>query len=401
MNKLIFKTPVQRFKEERKIIFAQGGNRIDQGSSEVNRFAIASRGKGIRYFDTAEKAKAYQKTLPSGSSVFRDMGEEWKGSVVKTDRTKGKDAVATSYGRQQAEKYNHLSQKDAYKAAQKSGNKYFAYRGRVYKTDLNNGKDNMTEMQGLYGTHLGWSEDPKLQNKQSRTAREKYRSQIDAKQGNRRPSYQGKTNSQANTEADKQVAQRWNEKQFMDLMLPSPIGMAAYGVDILSGNLPSKPHVSGLNVPGMFTDVVEGNYGDAASRSLDLYSAFGAPGAEWVVKKMAPKIPIPTYLQQLYNGDRSSTNWVLNGLNRATGKTKNFFTRLVPTKGNGHFGKYSVATSNHISPKVTSVINNGTRQYITGNPEAVQPLYTYFGNTVTDPRIWWTTDLINQEINKE
>jgi len=30
----------------------------------------------------------------------------------------------------------------------------------------------MTEMQQLYGTHLGYSSDPKLQNKQSRAARE-------------------------------------------------------------------------------------------------------------------------------------------------------------------------------------------------------------------------------------
>jgi len=87
--------------------------------------------------------------------------------------------------------------------------------------------------------------------------------------------------------------------------------------------------------------------------------------------KAAPKIPVPAYLQKLYHGDASSTNWVINGLNRAQGKVKNFFTRMVPTKGNGHFGTYSVEASEHISPSVTSVINNGANQYITGNPNAV------------------------------
>lgn len=84
--------------------------------------------------------------------------------------------------------------KEAYKAAQNSGNKYFAYKGKVYKTDLKNGKDNMTEMMKMYGNSLGWDKDPKLNTKKSMEAREQYRKSVDAKKGNRNANYQGKTN---------------------------------------------------------------------------------------------------------------------------------------------------------------------------------------------------------------
>jgi hypothetical protein len=52
----------------------------------------------------------------------------------------------------------------------------------------------MTDMMKMYGNNLGWDKDPKLQTNSSRAAREQYRKDIDAKQGNRRASYQGKTN---------------------------------------------------------------------------------------------------------------------------------------------------------------------------------------------------------------
>lgn len=100
------------------------------------------------------------------------------GQVIKADRTIGKDSNATAYARHQTEKYNNLTFKQGYQEARKTGNKYFAYKGKVYKTDLANGKDNITERMKLYGNNLGYSKSPKLQNKQSRAAREQYRKDL-------------------------------------------------------------------------------------------------------------------------------------------------------------------------------------------------------------------------------
>lgn len=306
MNNLVSRNPVQRFKEGRKISFFQSGK-------PIKRFVLASSdNKFTKEFNTEAEARAYRKAH-NITGVIRDQKNASDGSVVKSTRVTGKDANTTAYDRQEAEKYNHLSYKDAYSTAQKSGNKYFAYKGKVYKTDLKNGKDNMTDMMKMYGNNLGWDKDPKLQTKQSRTAREKYRSQIDAKQGNRNPSYQGKTNSQANAEADKQVAQRWNEKQFMDLMLPTPANMVNYGIDIITGNHPSKPHVSGLNVPGIFTDLTEGNYKDAGFRTLDLGLSF-APGARVNMTPGGTNITGGSVL--LPNGTRTFSKWQLNSLGK-------------------------------------------------------------------------------------
>lgn len=159
---------VERFKNGRKIdIFKDGG---------VKRYSVShTDSKKTVYFDSEEQAKAYQKKQKSGTTVRRDSKKEASGQVLKVDRTKEK---ATQYGRQQLEKNNNLSFKQAYQAARKSGNKYFAYKGKVYKSDLENGKDNMTEMAQHYGNNLGYSGDPKLGTKKSMAARAQYRKDI-------------------------------------------------------------------------------------------------------------------------------------------------------------------------------------------------------------------------------
>lgn len=162
-----------------------------------------------------------------------------------------------------------------------------------------------------------------------------------------------------------------------------------------------KPEIyrSGLNPLGYAQDILEGNVGGTATRALDTFGHFGFPGASTLVTKMAPKIPLSTYLPKFYHGDAGSTNWVINGLNRASGKAKNLISRLVPRKGNGLYGKYSIEGAEHISPKATAVVTNKVNQYVTSNPNAVQPLYTYFGNAFTNPATWTTADWVNQYAN--
>ena len=393
---------IERFKQGRKINLLEEGGISKKRTTPRKRFVLAASDNSFsREFDTEEEAKAYRKAHKI-VGVIRDQKNASNGSVIKGSRVQGKDTETTAYDRQQAEKYNNLSMKEAYKVAQKSGNKYFAYKGKVYKTDLKNGKDNMTEMMKMYGNSLGWDKDPKLNTKKSMEAREQYRKSVDAKKGNRNANYHGKTNSQANAKADKNFDKELGLStlpvQFTDAM--APLGnLQNLALTLVDSNYKPEITRSGLNPFGYAYDAIKGNVGGLGTRALDLTAHFGLPGARTLMVKAAPKIPVPTYLQKLYHGDTSSTNWVINGLNRAQGKVKNFFTRIVPTKGNGHFGTYSVEASEHISPSVTSVINNGANQYITGNPSAVQPLYTKVANTVVDPRSWHIADWINDYSN--
>ena len=173
MNKLVSKTPIQRFREGKQILFAQGGT----GNLKRFRYASSDR-KIVKEFNTKEEAEAYRKKLGK-PGIIRDQKGASNGTVVKSSRVTGKDAKTTAYDRQEAEKpYNGLSYKDAYKKAQSTGNQFFAYKGKVYKTDLKNGKDNITDMIKMYGNNLGWDKDPKLQNKPSRSAREQYRKNV-------------------------------------------------------------------------------------------------------------------------------------------------------------------------------------------------------------------------------
>lgn len=372
-------------------------------TSTNGRFRVVDQtsGKELR-FNSRDEAKRYQMSAPKnqqGTRVIYDDEKESRGQVLRGDRTKEK---VTEYGRKKLENNNGMSFKQAYQEGRKSGKKYFAYKGKVYKTDLENGVDNLTEMAQHYGNNYGFTNDPKLNTQKSLSAREQYRKDIDAKQGNRNANYQGKTNSQANAEADKNFDKELGLStlpvQFTDAM--APLGNLQ-NLALTLADSDYKPEItrSGLNPFGYVYDAIKGNAGGLGTRALDLTAHFGLPGARTLMVKAAPKIPVPAYLQKLYHGDASSTNWVINGLNRAQGKVKNFFTRIVPTKGNGHFGTYSVEASEHISPSVTSVINNRANQYITGNPNAVQPLYTKLANTVVDPRSWHTADWVNDYSN--
>lgn len=329
MNNLVSRDPIQRFKNGKKIEKFQAGG--------IKRFQVAStKGGNVRYFDTDEQARAYQRTLPQGSSVRRDLGKEWKGSVLKVDRT---NDSSTAYARQQAEApYNKLAFKDAYALARKNGVRWFGYKGKVYKSDLegNAAKNNLTEMEAIYGNNLGWSKDPKLGTKSSQQARAGYRKEIQAKQGNRRPTYQGKTNSQVSKEADAKVAKTWNSADFIDAVSPqTAVGnLLNLGASkLMDEKFTPRIYKAGYNVPGMAKDLVEGNYGDAAFRGLDAYLMFGAPGARWNLTPRGTNVTAGADI--LPNGTRVFSKWQLNAL--GPGATQPMEGVLRSSRGTTYF----------------------------------------------------------------
>ena len=291
----------------------------------IKRFSVSSNEKGTKYFDTEQEARAYQKKNPG--MVRRDGGIEWRGSVLKADRTGN---TSTAYARQQAEApYNKLSFKDAYALARKNGVRWFGYKGKVYKSDLEGkaAKNNLTYMEAIYGNNLGWSKDPKMKTKASQTARANYRKQIDAKQGNRNATYQGKTNKQVSKEADKQIT--WDSADFIDLMSPQTImnNFIDMGTSALTGErYTPTTYKAGYNVLGLAKDIHEGNYGDAAFRGLDAYLTLGAPGAsrfiDYAGTRFAPRLTnlsaksryIPKGGTVQTSGGRTLNNWNLRSL---------------------------------------------------------------------------------------
>lgn len=307
-----------------QIPFYQGGT----SKGGIKRFSVSHlNGSGTKYFDTEEQARAYQKTQKQGTTVRRDGGTEWRGSVLKADRT---GDTSTAYARQQAEApYNKLSFKDAYALARKNGVRWFGYKGKVYKSDLEGkaAKNNLTDMEAIYGNNLGWSKDPKMKTKASQTARANYRKQIDAKQGNRNATYQGKTNKQASKEADKQIT--WDSADFLDLMSPQTVmgNFIDMGTSALTGEkyTPST-YKAGYNVLGLAKDMHEGNYGNAAFRGLDAYLTLGAPGAsrfiDYAGTRFAPRLTnlsaksryIPKGGTVQTSGGRTLNNWNLRSL---------------------------------------------------------------------------------------
>ena len=313
------------------IPFYQGGT----PKGGVKRFSVSStNGGATKYFDTKEEAKAYQRTQKPGTTVWRDAEQESRGQVLKVDRTKEK---ATQYGRQKLEAYNHLPYKQAYAAAKKTGNKYFAYKGKVYKTDVANGKNNITEMEQHYGNNLGWTGDPKMGTKQSMQARAQYRKETDAKKGNRNAVYKGKTNKQVSEEADRK--QTWNSADFIDAVSPqTAIGnFISMGASALTGDkFTPKVYKAGYNVPGLAKDLVEGNYGDAAFRGLDAYLMFGAPGAsrglDWAGTRFAPKLgtmgPKSAYIS------RKATEPIVDETGKTVGRQLNSWAQRA-ISGNG------------------------------------------------------------------
>lgn len=288
---------------------------VDKGSNEVDRFAIASKKGETRYFKTKEAAKAYQKTLPQGSSVFRDNVEEARGQVLKANRTSEK---ATEYGRKQLEKNNNLSFKQAYQAARKEGNKFFAYKGKVYKSDLENGKDNRLEMEQHYGDYLGFQKNPNLQNNPSREARKEYRKGIGT-DTNRNANYKGETNSQGNARADKKFNRKLGVStlapDFIDAVSPqTAIGnfMNMAGSAMTGEHFTPQIYQNGFNVPGYASDLAQDKYKDLAFRGLDAYLSLGAPGARVNITPGGTNVTEGATL--LPNGTKTFSKWHLNAL---------------------------------------------------------------------------------------
>ena len=340
MNKLVSRNLVQRFKEGRKIELFQNGG--------IKRFKVVGTDSSVKEFDTEQEAINYRKKLGKPAKIVDQKGASYD-STLKTNTTKGKDTRRTAYDRQEAEKlYNGLTFKQAYQKAQSSGNKYFAYKGKAYKTDLKNGKDNITEMEAMYGNNLGWDKDPKLQTKQSRTAREQYRKQIKSVD-NSRPIKSLETNSSANEKADAYAKATWNGgKGFTDLIMPTNVGMKLGEklVDKMFGTNYSNNNINafGLNPFGWSEDLSEGNLKRALVRGVDAYTWLGMPGASTAVDKLftnnAPRLlevaSTSKYIpeQGLLNG--TLNKWNFNSLARGGNKAvKSSWNRGVQTVTEG------------------------------------------------------------------
>ena len=226
-----------------------------------------------------------------GTRVLYDDKKEGYG-VLKVDRTKEK---STEWARNQRETNNNKSRAEAYKAARERGDRWFAYDGKVYSSDLKNYKnDNLTEMKAIYGNDLGWSKDPNYNTKSSAQARNAQNKEIKAQNSNRNANYQGKTNKQVSAEADKKVAQTWNEEDFVDALLPATA--VENGINALFLGKDYKPTIahSGLNPAVGMANLMRGEWGKVGERALNAFSIFGGPlvsrGFNWLGTKMAPEI---------------------------------------------------------------------------------------------------------------
>ena len=264
-------------------------------TSANGRFRVVDQtsGKELR-FDSRDEAKRYQMSATKqGTRVLYDDKKEGYG-VLKVDRTKEK---STEWARNQRETNNNKSRAEAYKAARERGDRWFAYDGKVYSSDLKNYKnDNLTEMKAIYGNDLGWGKDPKYNTKSSAQARNAQNKEIKAQNSNRNANYQGKTNKQASAEADKKVAQTWNEEDFVDSLSPF---MALNGVNYLASKAmgedfhPTIYH-SGFNPALGMANLMRGEWNKVGERALNAASIFGGPwigrGVKWLGTRMAPEI---------------------------------------------------------------------------------------------------------------
>lgn len=312
MNKLVSKNPVQRFKEGKKIQKALLGTIISNlispkkttkqtnnssfKTSTNGRFRVVDQtsGKELR-FNSRDEAKKYQMSAPKqGTRVLYDDKKEGYG-VLKVDRTKEK---STEWARNQRETNNNKSFKDAYNNARSKGDRWFAYQGKVYNSDLKDYKnDNLTEMKAIYGNDLGWSKDPNYNTKSSAQARNAQNKEIKAQNSNRNANYKGKTNKQVSAEADKKVAQTWNEEDFVDALLPATA--IGNGINYLASTAMGEdfhPEVfhSGLNPAVGMANLMRGEWNKVGERALNAASIFGGPwigrGVKWLGTRMAPEI---------------------------------------------------------------------------------------------------------------
>ena len=241
---------------------------------------------------------------------------------------------STRYNREQEEKqYNGLSFKQAYEKARSNKVKYFGYKGKVYSSDLKDGRNNMTEMMSYYGNNLGYDKDPRLQNKASRRARENYRNRelrvsspkVDKEAEKRKELERVKKESLA------QFAKDFNAAKFVDAVMPTNLlgNTVDAGIDYVSGeDYTPRIHKSGFNPFGYAEDVTNGNVGGLAVRGIDAYTTLGMPGArkviDWAGTKWAP---------QIFNISSKSKYIVKGGTDPVVDEAGNVIAR-VPNKWN-------------------------------------------------------------------
>ena len=222
-----------------------------------------------------------------------DDNDNKKPRALRADNTKEQH---TQYGRQKEEgKYNNLTFKQAYNKARQEGVKYFGYKGKVYQSDLENGKDNMTQMMRLYGNNLGYTNDPRLFNQASTNARKQYRSQLSVQKP--KVNKEQAERERVKRESAAKLAKTIDAASFADAILPTnAIGNAFdYAVDQFTGDKYTPAiHRSGFNPFGYAQDAANGNVGGLLVRGVDTYASLGAPGMsegiDYLGTRFAPRI---------------------------------------------------------------------------------------------------------------
>ena len=164
----------------------QGGLLIPkhQKGKPIKKYRVSFTGNNSKYnkeFNTEAEAIKYRKSIGKPARIT-NQSTAWQGDVLRADRSSDQ---ATAYARQEAEKpYNKLSFAAANKLARTNGDRWFAYKGKVYDSGLKKGeykRDNLNYMKQLYGNYLGWKGDSKLHTNASKKGREKQNSELDVK----------------------------------------------------------------------------------------------------------------------------------------------------------------------------------------------------------------------------
>lgn len=138
----------------------------------------------------------------------------------------------------------------------------------------------------IYGNNLGWSDNKNFNNKQSRTARENFRSQVVT------APEEAPTTKYNGVKSDG-ITGNFDAADFVDAIMPTnAIGnFVGMGVDALTGvNYTPNTYVSGFNPFGYAKDLSKGSVRKLALRGLDTYATLGMPGAANAIDKFGTKV---------------------------------------------------------------------------------------------------------------
>lgn len=246
----------------------------------------------------------------------------------------------------------------------------------------------------IYGNNLGWSDDKNFNNKQSRTARKDFRSQVVT------TPEEAPTTKYNGMKSDG-ITGNFDAADFVDAIMPTnAIGnFVGMGVDALTGNdYTPTTYVSGFNPFGYAKDTSNGSVGKLALRGLDAYTTLGMPGASKAIDKLgtrfAPKLG--TLGSKSKYISRKGTEKVVDESGKTVGRTlsKWNWNSLAPWKqsaGNGveTFGRRSIQRAANEGALDQFAINNGMNNVVKYATTAVKNPNTgttfFFKNSAVHP----------------